>query len=138
MFLRSSLAQYKYIYFCRYISGSCPPPTPPPPPILKSLATLLFFKAFVDTYSLSSCTCTSLKVIPVCTYLYSPCSLTRCGATAAIDPVCERVASESSVLLNVTHGEVYVNTRCSVLSLSLTDRHCNIVIDYGMNIVISS
>ena len=33
-------------------------------------------------------------------------SLTRCGTTAAIDPVCEQVTSESSVLLNVTHGEV--------------------------------
>ena len=35
MFLRRSLAQYKYIYyFCRYIWGSCPPNT-------KKLATLV-------------------------------------------------------------------------------------------------
>ena len=52
-------------------------------------------------------------------------SLTRCGTTAAIDPVCERVTSESSVLLNVTHGEVNANLSYSVLSLSLIKSHCN-------------
>ena len=83
-------------------------------------------------------TCTSLKVIFLCTYLYSPCSLTRCGTTAAIDPVCERVTSESSVLLNVTHGEVNSTLRYSVLFVSLISSHCNIVIDYRRNIVISS
>ena len=69
-------------------------------------------------------TCTSQIVTQICTLLVFP-SLTRCGTTAAIDPVCERVNSESSVLLNVTHGEVYANLSYSVLSLSLIESHCN-------------
>ena len=40
MFLRRSLAQYRYIFWlCRYIWGSCPPP--PPRPNTKKLATLV-------------------------------------------------------------------------------------------------
>ena len=52
-------------------------------------------------------------------------SLTRCGTTAVIDHVCERVTSESSVLLNVTHGEVqciyYVNIIIIINDIIIND-----------------
>ena len=79
------------------------------------------FKALFNTYAYIislTVTCISMHI------LVFP-SLTRCGTTAAIDPVCDRLTSESSVLLNVTHGEVYANLSYSVLSLSLIESHCN-------------
>ena len=33
-------------------------------------------------------------------------SLTRCGTTVAIDPVREKVTSESSMFVKATHGQV--------------------------------
>ena len=50
-------------------------------------------------------------------------SLIRCGTTAAIDPVCERVTSESSVLLNKTHGEVGYLAPFWFIFLSLIESH---------------
>ena len=35
--------------------------------------------------------------------------LTRCGTTADIDPICKRITSENTVLLEVTHGEVGIH-----------------------------
>ena len=47
MFLRRSLAQYKYIYFCRSMYRGLAPP----PPITKKLATLLYYRTCRDSAS---------------------------------------------------------------------------------------
>ena len=56
-----SLARYTSIYFCRYISGSCPPP----PPNTKKLATLL--KRTHNTKE----SCRSIRLQTLFTFLFS-------------------------------------------------------------------
>ena len=66
MFLRRSLAQYRYIYFCRYISGSCPSP---PPPHTKKLATLLCYITLSVAVSPSSVSFRNFECLHVLTSL---------------------------------------------------------------------